>query len=348
VGDNYQFRHFTLGASVRYQQITGSERLNSLFYRGLAQVSLGPFNAFANVEIGNDMANQTVFSTEAYRTSVVGVFMRLKRGWNLQAEMFRNSLNLTLNPESIFLLENGAALAGLSPAALSLGAMSQWSFYFRLSKQLQWGSGLPAENPGQLIANAVSLVGSVEGVVKLRALGGASDVPGIPVSLDGGQTEVTGPDGHYYFKNVPEGPHEVALALAQLPADFDPDGAVKSQVLVQPRRPSRADFEVLPLVTIQGRVYGPEKAPLEDIVIRLTPGDRYTTTNKQGVFTFYNVREGDFELDLDPKTLPEGGSVSSPVPIPVAVRVGTPPPPLAFTFIVSTLQKPIRKVLDRK
>jgi len=348
VGDTYQFRHFTLGGSVRYQQMTGSQRLNSLFFRGLAQANLGPFSAFANVEVGNDMANQTVFSTEAYRTSVVGMSLRLKRGWNLQAEMFRNQLNFTMNPENIFLLENGSALAGISPAAATLAAMSQWSFYFRLWKQIRWGGGLPTENPDQFIAKAAPLVGSVEGVVKLKMLAAASYVPGIPVSLDGSQTEITGPDGHYCFKNIPEGPHEVALALAQLPADLDPGEAQKSQVLVQPRRPTRADFEVLPLAMIQGRVHGPEKAPLEDIVIRLAPGTRYTTTNKQGVFTFYNVREGDFELALDPKTLPEGGALRSPATVPVAVRVGTAPPPLEFTFVVNTTQKPIRKVLDRK
>jgi hypothetical protein len=348
VGDTYQFRHFMLGGSVRYQQMTGTQRLNSLFFRGLGQVNLGPFNAFANIEVGNDMANQTVFSTEAYRTSVVGVSMRLKRGWNLQAEMFRNQLNFTMNPENIFLLENGEAMAGMSPAAAALAAMSQWSFYFRLSKQIHWGSGLPTENPGQFAATAASLVGSVEGVVKLKTLAAAPNAPGIPVSLDGSQTEFTGPDGHYYFKNVSEGPHEVALALAQLPADFDPGEAQKSRVLVQPRRPSRADFEVLPLITIQGKVHGPEQAPLEGIVIRLTPGGRYTTTNKQGVFTLYNVHEGDFELTLDAKSLPDAGALSSPATVPVAVRVSAAPSPLEFTFVVNTTQKPIRKVLDRK
>jgi hypothetical protein len=348
VGDSYQFRHFALGGAVRYQQVTGSQRLNSLFFRGMAQANLGPFSAFANVEVGNDMANQTVFSTEAYRTSVVGASLRMKRGWNLQAEMFRNQLNFTMNPENIFLLENGEALAGVSPAAASLAAMSQWSFYFRLAKQLRWGGGLPTENPGQFAATAAPLVGSVEGVVKLKTLAAASDAPGIPVSLDGSQTEFTGPDGHYYFKNVPEGPHEVALALAQLPADFDPGDTRKSQVLVQPRRPTRADFEVLPLVTIQGRVLGPEQAALEDIVIRLAPGSRYTTTNQQGAFTFYNVREGDFQLALDPKSLPENAALSSSATVPVAVRVGAAPPSLEFTFVVNTTQKPIRKVLDRK
>ena len=183
--------------------------------------------------------------------------------------------------------------------------------------------------------------------MKLKTLGAASNVSGIPVSLDGGQIEFTGPDGHYYFKNIPEGPHEVALALAQLPADFDPGGAQESQVLVQPRRPTRADFEVLPLVTIQGRVHGPDEAPLEDIVIRLVPGTRYTTTDTQGVFTFYNVHEGDFQLALDAKTLPENAALSSPATVPVAVRVGAAPAPLEFTFVVITTQKPIRKVLDQ-
>ncbi|MGO9256137.1 MAG: carboxypeptidase-like regulatory domain-containing protein [Bryobacteraceae bacterium] len=346
-GDSLQFRHFTVGGTVRYQQVTGSERLNSLFFRGLAQANLGPFSAFANVEVGNDLANQTVFSTEAYRTSVVGVSVRLKHGWNLQAEMFRNQLNFALNPENIFLLENGA-LEGASPAAESLAAIGQWSFYFRLSKQIRWGGGLPTENADQFIAKAAPLVGSIAGVVRLKTLAAASYVPGIPVSLDGGQTATTGPDGRYVFENIPEGPHEVALSLAQLPADFDPGDAQKSQVVVQPRRTSRTDFEVLPLVTIQGTVHGPDQAPLEDIVIRLGPGSRYTTTNKEGGFTFYNVREGDFELALDPKTLPEGGALSSPASIPVAVRVGAPPPALEFTFVVNTTQKPIRKVLDRK
>lgn len=348
VGDNYQFRHFSLGGSVRYQQLSGSERLNSLFFRGLGQVNLGPFNAYANVEVGNDMANQTVFSTQAYRTSMVGVSMRLKRGWNLQAEVFRNQLNFTLNPENIFLLENSPALAGASPAAESLSAISQWSFYFRLSKQIRWGGGLPTENPDQFAAKAAPLVGNIEGVVRLKTMGAASYAPGIPVSLDGNQTTYSGPDGHYFFQNIPEGTHEVALALAQLPADFDPGESPKSRLVVQPRRVARTDFEVLPLETIHGAVHGPEKAPLEDIVIRLVPGNRYTTTNKEGNFTFYNVREGDFEVALDAATLPENGAVNTPAILPVEVRAGTAPPLLEFTFVIKTTQKPIRKVLDRK
>jgi hypothetical protein len=348
VGDSYQFRHFTVGGSVRYQQVTGSETLNSLFFRGLAQTNLGPFSAYANIEVGNDLANQTVFSTEAYRTSVVGGSIRLKHGWNLQVEIFRNQLNFTLNPENIFLLENTTALQGASPAAETLSAFSQWSFFFRLSKQIRWGGGLPTENPDQFAAKAAPLVGGIEGVIRLKTMGDPSYVPGIPVSLDGSQTVFSGLDGHYVFQNIPEGPHEVALALAQLPADFDPGDLLKTRLVVQPRRAARADFEVLPLVTIRGQVHGPEKAPLEDIVIRLAPGSRYTTTNKDGQFTFYNVREGDFEVALDPKTLPEDAALNSPAVVPVALRAGAVAQPVDFEFVIHTTQKPIRRVLDRK
>lgn len=347
-GDSLQFHHFTVGGSVRYQQVTGSERLNSVFFRGLAQVNLGPFSAFANIEVGNDLANQTVFSTEAYRTSVVGGSLRLIRGWNLQVEVFRNQLNFTLNPENIFLLENSSALQGVSPAAETLAAFSQWSFYFRLSKQIRWGGGLPNENPDQFAVKAAPLVGAIEGIVRLKTMGTASIAAGIPVSLDGGQTVFSGPDGRYVFPNIPEGTHEVALALAQLPADYDPAEVSRSQLVVQPRRVARADFEVLPLMTIRGQVHGPDKALLEDIVIRLAPGSRYTTTSKDGRFTFYNVREGDLEVTLDRKTLPEDAALSSPAVVPVSVRAGSATQPVDFEFVIHTAPKPIRKVLDRK
>ena len=350
-GDMIQFRHFSLGGSVRYQQVTGTETLNSLFYRAIGQVNAGRVNIYANLELGNDLANQTVFSTEAYRTSVIGAALRLIGGWNLQTEMFRNQLNVTLNQENIFLLANGGALEGLSPAAAALSATGQWSLFFRLSKQLHWGGGLPQESAAHPVTGAVvSLKGSVEGIVRLKTLAGALDGPAasIPISLDHGRTAVTGSDGHYSFDNVPEGAHEVELALEELPADFDPGDRRKNSVVVQPRRTARADFDVLPLMAITGRVSGPEKAELEDIIVRLLPGSRYTSPDKEGAFTFYNVREGDFSVALDPQTMPEGGELQTAPEVAVAVRIGSSPPPVNFSFIVKSIQKPVRKVLDRK
>jgi hypothetical protein len=69
-GDSFQTKHFSLGGALRYQQILGTGQKDSLFFRGLAQANLGRFSAYGNVEVGNDLQNQTLFSTSAYRTSV--------------------------------------------------------------------------------------------------------------------------------------------------------------------------------------------------------------------------------------------------------------------------------------
>jgi hypothetical protein len=343
-GDNLQTKHFTLGGALRYQQIQGSGQRDSIFFRGLAQANLGRFSAYGNVEVGNDLQNQTLFSTSAYRTSVIGVAWRVTRGWHLQSELFRNSLNLALNPESIFLLQNGPALAGISPLGATLTATRQWSLYFRLSKQIRWGAGLPAESPDRMVARAATLVGTVAGVVLVKALDAARSAAGISVSLDGGRTAVSGADGRYVFEDVPEGPHEVSLALAELPADFDPGEAQQARVVVEARHTARADFQVLPLMAIAGQVAGPEGAPLEDIVIRMAPGGRYTTTGPDGSFKFYNIREGACTLAMDVRSLPEGGAPSSPPSVSVVMRDGSEPPPIEFRFTIHSTQKPIRKV----
>lgn len=344
-GDSFQRKHFSLDGTLRYQQVSGSSQRNSIFFRGRAQAGWGRLSAYGNLEVGNDLANQTLFSTSAYRTSVVGVAWRVARGWNLQTEMFRNTLNLAINPQSIFLLENGA-LGGISPATASLSSMRQWQFYFRLSKQIRWGAGLPSENLAHGATQAAALVGTIEGVVRAKALAGNWNVSGIPVSLDGGRIAVTGADGRYSFDNVPEGAHEVALLLAELPADFDPGETHQANVAVEPRRTAHADFYVLPLASITGQVSGPEGVPLEDIVIRMAPGGRYTTTAKDGSFAFYNIREGDCVLALDTQTLPDGGVLISPASISFQLQAGNPPLPVGFKFSIRTRQKPIRRVLD--
>jgi hypothetical protein len=229
-----------------------------------------------------------------------------------------------------------------------LAASQQWSFYFRLSKQIRWGAGLPAEKLDRFIVNAAPLAGTVEGMVRIKALAGGAGAPGIAVSLDGGRTAVSGTDGRYIFESVPEGAHDVAVSLAQLPADFDPGGTTQTRVMVQPRRTARADFEVFPLMAVAGKIGGPEGAPLSGIVIRMAPGNRYTTTGDDGSFRFYNVREGDCVLAIDPKTLPEGGALTSSGTVSVPIRVGTVPPSMEFHFTVHSTQKPIRKVLEIK
>ena len=343
IQDTYQLHRFVIGGAARVQQSAGSEQRNSVYLRGSFQANAGRISAFANAEHGSDLANRSVFATNTYSTTVVGAALRLFRGWNLQAEAFRNRLLMDLNPESIFVLEGTGA--GVSQ---NLATLNQWSLYFRLTKQLRWGGGLPSENLDQFAADAVPLVGTVEGVVNARTMAGAAYAAGIPVTLDGHHTATTGADGHYLFTEVPEGPHEVALSAKELPAEFDPGQPANARVLVLPRRIARADFEVLPLSTIEGTVTGPEGATLEGILIHLLPGERYTTTASDGHFAFYNVREGDFNMVLDTASLPEGGEVRSAPSVPAAVRAGAVLPPVAFSFGIVSSQKTIRKVLDKQ
>ena len=343
-GDNFQTRHFSLGGSVRYQQESGIERRNSIFFQGLAQASVWRLTAYGNIEVGNDLANETLFSTNAYRTSVIGVAVRLMHGWNLETEMYRNLLNLTINPESIFVLQNSDALAGISPAAANLAVARQWTFYFRLSKQIQWGAGLPVQKPGQPPVNAAPLMGSIEGVVRSRSTAGVDDVSGVAVTLDGARTAVSGANGRYIFDNVPEGPHEVALALKELPADFDPGIPASSKLVVQPRRAANADFEVLPLLSIAGTLVGSPDVSLGAVVVRMAPGNRYTSTAENGRFHFYNVREGEYAIAIDMQTLPEDTVLTSPPSVKVIARLNAPPPRIEFRLARKSTRKPVRKI----
>jgi hypothetical protein len=340
--DTYHLKRLFVSGSVRLQQSSGADHHNSLYYRGSVQSMLGRFNLYANMEFGNDMANRSVFATTAYTTSVAGVGWRVFRDWNLQTEVFRNRLNVTLNPESIFVLEGGG-----SPLADSLAATGQWSLYFRFSHQLRWGGGLPSDNLDQLVATAAPLTGAVEGIVQLRVLAGNQLAAGIPVTLDKNRATVTSADGHYRFDDVPEGEHVAALS-DELPADFDPGSHNQARLAVQPRRTARADFEVMPLASLTGGVTGPEGAVLEGIVIRLHPGDRYTTTQADGHFSFFNLHEGDFEAVMDQATLSDTERLDSPAAVPVVVRLGSPAVPIAYSISVQITHKPVRKVLELK
>ena len=347
-GDTYQSKHFSIGGAVRYQQARGAASVNSLFARGIAQVNVGRFAAYANVDIGSDLANQTVFATEAYRTSVVGMSVRLPGRWTLQSEAFRNQLNFALNEESVFLLQNAAVSAGISPGAASLSGFRQSSLFFRLSKEFRWGAGVPVGKSGQGAAgSAVRLTGSVEGTVRVKTLGAATNAAAVRIALDGGRSVLSGADGQYRFDGVPEGPHEVRLMLEELPAEFDPAEVQQNRVMVQPRHVARADFEVFPLASVAGQVAGPEGAAVEAIAIRLEPGNRYTRTRGDGSFTFYNVREGDYTLAIDADTLPAGAVLADGGGGRAVVRIGEPAPRIEFRFILKPTAKPIRRVLER-
>lgn len=170
---------------------------------------------------------------------------------------------------------------------------------------------------------------------------------GIPVSLDQGRSVVTDAAGLYLFEEVPIGAHDVALS-AELPADYDPGEPSQARVMVQSRRRARTDFEVLPLASIDGQVDGPVGIALDGILIRMAPGGRYTTTDADGHYRFYNVREGDFDFEIDPGTLPENTVLATDARRAATVRWGVQAEIASFSLAKQSAEKPIRRVLVRE
>ncbi|MFN0102528.1 MAG: hypothetical protein ACKV2U_10615 [Bryobacteraceae bacterium] len=342
--DSFQYRWFSLGAEVRAQQSIGQQRKMSVFVRTNGQVNVKRLSAFANLEIGNDLANRTLFTTSTMSTKVVGGTVRLGRDWDFSVEAFRNNLITELNRQNVFLLQGqGVYVPSVLPA------FNQWSVYYRMTKHIRWGKAMPPNTP-RLESYAIGqnqLKGSVEGFVKA---GESRWVEGIPVALDGRLTVLTDAKGRFRFENVAEGARKVGLALNELPADYDPGANVESTVWVKPGKASRADFSVVAVgYAVQGVVRGPAGVALGTIVLKLLPSGRYTTPDNSGRFSFFNVKEGSYEIALAEEMLPQHAVLKTPGKMPVTVGFTPggqvhPAPQVQFEFDVRVPPKPVRKV----
>ncbi|HUS05790.1 MAG TPA: carboxypeptidase-like regulatory domain-containing protein [Bryobacteraceae bacterium] len=343
IADNFRIGRLSVGAGVRMQRLIAIESRTSLFYHGSVQFQKGPFSLYGNFETGSDLQNKTLLATNTVSTSVLGGSLRLGKDWEINGEIFRNNLITALNPESIFVLQGqGVFVPG------TLAALNQWSMYFRMTRKFNWGKGGAASDvTGYTVARA-PLKGSVEGFVMERLPEGNRPAEGVPVSIDEARTVSTDADGRYRFSDVPEGPHKVALSLHELPAEFDAGKKMESAVVVASGKLVRADLDVARLAFIAGKLTGPPNVPLDSIVIRMLNTERYTTPDPDGKFYFYNMREGNYQLAVDEKTLPEFGVMQQPGPLPVSVRVGGDPETVSFGFSIQKPEKRVRKVLDKK
>jgi hypothetical protein len=342
ISDNFRIGRLTLGAGIRLQRLLDRESRTSLFYRGSAQFSIRHFSAYGNFETGNDLQNKTLFATNTVSSTVFGTSMTLGKNWEFQCEAYRNNLITELNPRSIFVLQGqGVFIPG------TLATFNQWSLYFRVSRTFQWGKASALGDLTQYSVAQAPLKGSVEGFVMERLSTGNIPAGGVPVILDQGRTVSTDAEGRFRFVDVPEGAHKIELALRELPADFDPGKNTGSTVVVHPNKLSRADLDVIRLAFIQGKLTGPKNVPVDSIVIRMFPGERYTTPDAEGKFFFYNVHEGEYALAVDEKTLPEFAVMSQPDRISVPVHVGGAPEPVTFGFKINKPEKPIRRVLQK-
>lgn len=338
-GDGTLTRHrFSLGGGIRLDTTLGAERRNSLFYRGSAQAYFNRFSAYASAEIGRDLFNESIFMANQVRTTVAGVSMRLAGGWSLSSDLMRFGLNTSTNPESAFLLAN----QGL-PVQVLLADSNRWSLFFRLAKTLRWGAPLPRDPNAQALSQLYPVMGSLEGLVQ-DPTGGASPVAGIAVTLDDGRKETTDATGRYRFIDVPEGRHTVALELRELPAEYEPGPVSMMDVLVAPRRSSRADFQLTPLLSLPGKLTAADGIDLGDIVIRLSPGGRYTTPDADGTFCFYNVKPGRYRVTVDAASLPRDTRLTGAPSLDIDLASGQELPAVLFGIARVEQEKRVREI----
>ena len=346
VEDTFTWKRLVLGGAVRMQNSQSTASRNTLFYRGSIQANFKRVSAYGNFEKGNDLVNRSIFSTNAYNSTVVGLTTPLIRGWNLQFEAFRNQLNTALNAENIFLFPNSDL--GLNT---QLAAFNQWSVYARVAKHFHWGKELPGGGDIEQYAAAhAPLVGSVQGLVMEQSLNGSRPAAGVPVSLAHFRTAVTDASGRYQFSAVPEGPHEVGLDMEQLPTDYEPGPVTTARVSVEPRAIARADFTVVRLTYLTGKVVAPAGVQVENVVIRLAGANRYTTPYQDGSFAFYNLREGEYEVVFDEQTLPDGYLLASPARVRVLAS-STNPPAAEIGFELKfkpPQEKPVHEILQEE
>ena len=346
VEDMFTWKRLVLGGAVRMQNSQSTQSRNTLFFRGSIQANFKRVSAYGNFEKGNDLVNRSIFSTNAYNSTVVGLTTPLIRGWNLQFEAFRNQLNTALNAENIFLFPNSDL--GLNT---QLAAFNQWSVYARVAKHFHWGKELPGGGDIEQYAAAhAPLVGSVQGLVMEQSLNGSRPAAGVPVSLAHFRTAVTDASGRYQFSAVPEGPYEVGLDMEQLPTDYEPGPATMARVSVEPRAIARADFTVVRLTYLTGRIVAPAGTLLENAVIRLAGTNRYTTPYQDGSFAFYNLREGEYEVVFDEQTLPDGYLLASPARVRVLASSANPPAAeIRFELKLKPPQeKPVHEILQEQ
>ena len=339
--DNYHWKRFAVGGAARWQHFVSSQRKDSLFFRGTAQVQFRHFSVYSYLEQGKDLANSTLFATNAISTSVAGFSWDAPQRMTVQVEAFRNNLNSNLNPESAFVL----AGRGI-PLDTTLSRFNNWSLYVRVTRHFGWGERLSLDARGEVQRQA-PLIGTLAGFVKLQTMAGEYGAPEIYVAVDSGREVKTDANGYFEIPEIPQGTHIVSLDLDRLPADFNAMERTQASALVRPDQATRVEFTVIPLQMLPGRVVDTSGKPApEGVVIRLSPGDQYTTTDKLGEFGFYNLPEGDYVVTIEEKSLPDSARLTTPAQLPVKVRFAAAPLVVNFVYeIVEPEPKPIQKVL---
>ncbi len=180
--------------------------------------------------------------------------------------------------------------------------------------------------------------GVLEGNVWENRIGGKVPVPGVQIAIDGKTAATTDAEGHYQIPKVPAGTRQVSVATGELPQGLAPGAVDRAAVKVPSNDTARQDFEVFRLISLRGKVLIQEQAPMPSIIVKLTPAGVQSTCDANGEFHFDGLREGDYEVSADPKSLPEGAVAVGPDHVAVTLRVGQEPPVILLQFSVKPMK----------
>jgi hypothetical protein len=112
----------------------------------------------------------------------------------------------------------------------------------------------------------------------------------------------------------------------------------------------RVELQVTPLQSVEGLITDANgNAAGEGIILRLLPADQYTTTDRLGRFGFYNLPEGDYEIEVVKDSLPEATRLASSPTLATTLRYGVAAAPVEFRYEAApAAPKPTRRVLGER
>jgi hypothetical protein len=319
--DDLQFHHFTLSGGARLQQNTSINTRSGVYFSGGITGSIKSLTFYEHFEAGTDLASKTLFATSVTQSNTFGMQYRFGKGWNIGGDAWRSRLttNLTGDP--------AATLSFAAPILPIYLANNQWTIYFRLTKQLNWGGvgGYSSYDIARYAENATPRVGFITGTISvLHPQGPPTLARSVSVLLDGYRTAVCDQFGKYIFGDVREGPHYIEIDEHRLPVDFSPAEGGRQMPVVEGQRSTIVNFNLHATGMVEGYVKSADPDLPGKLYLKLEPGGQYTLVDSDGHFSLDGIPEGDYTATLlVPKD--SGDVLVSPASLPVTVVAGKRP-----------------------
>jgi hypothetical protein len=173
---------------------------------------------------------------------------------------------------------------------------------------------------------------------------GEPGVEGALLYLDDRREATTDAQGHFKFNYMNPIAQKVYLDLATVPPEWM-TAQTEQWVQVKPRRAANAIFALRKAADIKGRVFVDQNSdgrfqdteePLENVILKLTPGDRITQTNADGEFKFESLAPGAYTVTISPDGIPTGYEVVSKSETKVDLAAGAQVHDVNFTLQISS------------